>query len=503
MLLLALLVAGAYPAARAPQAGADERYRIRRERVAPGLVLLRIYDRQGPNRIRALKVDKARELTLDTVLANERIPGHETTSSMARREGAIAAVNGDYTLLPADPGAGRPVHTFASDVELVTSPLVWGRNFALSNDEEATYIGHPQTTVTALQHDSGTIWKIKHWNEQVAPSGEFSGYTTKGGTLFRPPEDACSMRLFPSGTPAWNEDGTGIQQDMVVDAVRCSPRRMARRHSGIVVTTPSGSRQSTAMSQNVFAGETFTLTWSTGWEGVVETIGGNPTLLEDGAITTEDCDTSYFCDPNPRTGVGVNAAGKILLVTVDGRQPKKSVGMTPVEFAELFQYLGATWALNLDGGGSTAMWVDGGLVNEPSGGHERAVGSALIVLPGPDAEEVPPAPYPGPAPLPSPSISPSPGISPTPSVSPSAIVDELVHLAPSGFERTQPLLGATASPRCAALFDPASTGGLLDALASGAVDGRKHPLPRILERALGVYDGRLTCAEFLRARPRS
>ena len=77
--------------------------------------------------------------------------------------------------------------------------------------------------------------------------------------------------------------------------------------------------------------------------------------------------------------IGVDANGKLLLVTVDGRQ-KGSVGMTPVAFARFFQWLGATSALNLDGGGSTTMWVRGSIVNKVSGSYERPVGSSVLVF---------------------------------------------------------------------------------------------------------------------------
>ena len=475
---------------------ARERYKVSRQRVAPGLVLVKIVDRRGPNRIRVLRVDKSRELTLDTVLANDKIPGHETTSSMARRKGAIAAINGDYTLLPSDPGAGRPVNLFARDGRLDASPLIWGRNFALSYDEQSAYVGHPRFSVTAHQHDSGETWKIRNWNDQQATEPGYAAYTPEGGTLFRPPENACSLRLTTPGAVAWNEDQTGVQQDLVVEAVRCGPRRMAR-HGGIVVSAPEGTRHATAMAESIAVGETLTLTWSSGWPGVLETIGGNPTLLENGVVTAEDCDDSYFCDRNPRTGVGVTRTGKVLLVTVDGRQ-EDSVGMTPVEFADLRTYLGATDALNLDGGGSTAMWVEGRIVNRPSDHPERAVGSALVVLPQPDYDEPVPAPYPGgpiPSPSPSPTLSPSPEVSPSPSAC--ALRTTPVTLdALTGFERALPIVAAP-SPRCAPLFDAGSTGGMLDALARGDL-GRRARLPRLLQRALDVYRGELSCRRFLR-----
>lgn len=503
--LAALLATLAIVPGGGAEAESRERYRVRKERVAPGLTLLRVTDRRGPNRIRVLRVDATRELSLDTVLANDTIPGHETTSSMAERSGAIAAINGDYTLLPSDPGAGRPVNLFATDGELITSSLIWGRNFALSNDEQTAYIGHPNVSITALQHDSGELWRIRDWNEQqLEPSG-YSVYTPEGGSLFRPPENACSVRLAAPGTLEWNEDGTGVQQELLVETFRCSPRRMARR-GGIVLSAPLGTRQATAMEESLAIGETISLAWSAGWPGVLDTIGGNPTLLEDGVVTAEDCDTSYFCDRNPRTGVGVTETGKILLVTVDGRQ-EKSIGMTPVQFANLMRYLGATWALNLDGGGSTTMWVDGETVNRPSDSPERPVGSALVVLPGPDVEEPVPAPYTPPTPAPSPSISPSPSLSPSPSVSPSAQVDARPAEAPraidltalmlvplSGFERALPV---PPSPRCRALRDPGSTGGMLDALARGDLGRRPGELPRILARALDVYRGTLSCRRYL------
>jgi exopolysaccharide biosynthesis protein len=85
----------------------------------------------------------------------------------------------------------------------------------------------------------------------------------------------------------------------------------------------------------------------------------------------------------PRTLAGVTADGRLLLVTVDGRDPARSVGVSFPEAAALLRWLGATQGLSLDGGGSSAMVVLGDLVNRPSDGAERAVGDALLVVPTP------------------------------------------------------------------------------------------------------------------------
>jgi exopolysaccharide biosynthesis protein len=89
-----------------------------------------------------------------------------------------------------------------------------------------------------------------------------------------------------------------------------------------------------------------------------------------------------FFDRNPRTIAGTSQRGDIILATIDGRQTT-SVGTTLNEAAAVANALHMFNALNLDGGGSTAMSVNGQLVNMPSGTSERAVGDALIYVTGP------------------------------------------------------------------------------------------------------------------------
>ena len=85
---------------------------------------------------------------------------------------------------------------------------------------------------------------------------------------------------------------------------------------------------------------------------------------------------------NPRTLAGTTAEGNLLLVAVDGRQPGYSVGATFEESALIMQALCAVEAVNLDGGGSTAMTIGEELVNQPSDPTgERPLGDAIAVLP--------------------------------------------------------------------------------------------------------------------------
>jgi hypothetical protein len=88
--------------------------------------------------------------------------------------------------------------------------------------------------------------------------------------------------------------------------------------------------------------------------------------------------TGSFFARNPRTIAGTTRDGKIVLATIDGRQTT-SVGTTMDETAAVANALNLDNAINLDGGGSTAMAVNGALVNSPSGA-ERPVGDAIVYL---------------------------------------------------------------------------------------------------------------------------
>jgi uncharacterized protein YigE (DUF2233 family) len=113
-----------------------------------------------------------------------------------------------------------------------------------------------------------------------------------------------------------------------------------------------------------------------------EAVGGRPVLVLDGALYEGAADFPTAADRAPRTAVGVSREGRrLMLVVVDGRQ-RDSRGMNLRELAELFVELGADRAINLDGGGSSEMFVRhaGGVVNVPSRGRwEIAVDELLGV----------------------------------------------------------------------------------------------------------------------------
>lgn len=109
-------------------------------------------------------------------------------------------------------------------------------------------------------------------------------------------------------------------------------------------------------------------------------VSGHPQIVIDGVA--QPTGTSSFCTTrHPRTMVGISKDNKTFyMAVVDGRSTA-SVGMTCGEMGTLMKGLGAYTALNLDGGGSSAMYVAGiGIVNTPSDGSERVVGNHLALF---------------------------------------------------------------------------------------------------------------------------
>jgi len=121
-------------------------------------------------------------------------------------------------------------------------------------------------------------------------------------------------------------------------------------------------------------------------DGVWNTLSFGPALLENGdvieGIDDVEVDTNFgnhsIQGDQPRTAVGVIDDNHLVFVVVDGRSDT-SEGMTMTELAELMQSLGATTAYNLDGGGSSTMFYDGEVINDPSNGGERGTSDILYV----------------------------------------------------------------------------------------------------------------------------
>ena len=168
------------------------------------------------------------------------------------------------------------------------------------------------------------------------------------------------------------------------------------RDTGIVIRNgvvfrDSGARQGLAFyrdgSVKVYD-ETTTTAAQLVADGVWNTLSFGPSLLDNGQVAAgiEDVevDTNFgnhsIQGEQPRTAVGVIDANHLVFVVVDGRSPGYSAGVTMTGLAEIMQGLGATTAYNIDGGGSSTMYFNGSLVNNPLGQNKERGTSDILYI---------------------------------------------------------------------------------------------------------------------------
>lgn len=370
--------------------------------IAPGVTHTAISDPAGPWRIHVVSVEPGRASSVDVALANDVLPGWERVSSMAKRHGAVAAINADFAAK-----SGRPVHAFAEDGRLMQTSLAPGLNFSVNARETETRVNRASERVRFVG-PHGRQTRIGRVNAGASGPHRLALSTRAGSWLEQPPTRACSARLYRFKRYGFTFTGFYTRARYRVSKVVCRREALSRNGGAVVSARLDGSKAD--VIRGLHKGDSVFVDWTLGRTGVLDTLGGNTRLVRSGRNVAPN-GNGYPYTRNPRTGVGKTAAGKVLLVTVDGRQPGYSVGMTFVEFGRLFIRLGASDAMNLDGGGSTEMVVNGEVKNRPSGGRERPQPNALLVLPGPDAGEISATRGPGasgyalPAPRP-----PSPGL---------------------------------------------------------------------------------------------
>ncbi|MBR4809847.1 MAG: phosphodiester glycosidase family protein [Bacteroidales bacterium] len=119
-------------------------------------------------------------------------------------------------------------------------------------------------------------------------------------------------------------------------------------------------------------------------------IGGGPVLIKDGRTVNsweaellygDGADDKMPEERHPRTAIGVTEDGLLILFVCEGRGMTEGVqGMTFAEEAEVLKSLGCVHALNLDGGGSSCMLVNGTETIKPSDGAQRPVASVVVIL---------------------------------------------------------------------------------------------------------------------------
>jgi exopolysaccharide biosynthesis protein len=337
-----------------------------------------------PVNINLLRLDLTK-VRLDAVHAMDAAIGTETVSSMATRHRALAAINAGFFEM------GGIFDGDAAGVLMIDNHLIsesYKNRIALFIDNFL-----PDQTIVKFAHlEINNIVRIK------GKTFDFSG-------INRPRKDDELIQYTPyfHRTTLTNNDGLEIvvkkrkivrinngrgnsiipQDGFVISASgrmrdKILPLLKIGRKAKLSTITPF------AMGKTGFPNDDSRRT-TDAFSRSEDIVGGIPQLIRNGKIEItwekEKTSQSFVETRHPRTAAAKLKDGKFLMITVDGRS-EESAGIDLQNLAELLLELGATDALNLDGGGSTTMFVDGKVVNKPSDKTgERRVSDAILVFP--------------------------------------------------------------------------------------------------------------------------
>lgn len=337
--------------------------------------LHRLVNVKAPWRAWVLDVNMSACASVQAVKGETTAVGRNTTSVLLSRLPAasrpIAAVNADFFLF-APPGVLTNAHIERGTV--IAGP---GPNVLLGYDAQRGLFIDSVRVSGAVTGTHGTV-ELQNWNRPAANRAGLvdARWGVPLDTLVR----TRALRLEP--IVAVRQDTTAGRY--VVRAARAGDTLVYG--DTLLLIAPPALRARVVAGDTVSVQRRLTPFWPR------ETVGGRGVLVVD-SVVGPDVDregNAGFQGVNPRTAAGIARVGKsqrLLLAVIDGRQPGYSVGMTLRQTAELLQSLGAQRAINLDGGGSSAMIVRDNATgalrvrnkpSDPTG--ERPVGNALAVL---------------------------------------------------------------------------------------------------------------------------
>lgn len=315
--------------------------------------ILKYYQGQ-PVRINVIEVNQSLNpnLQLTPALASSTLGRKSTISTIAKRNNSIVAINGTFF----KPATGVPLGTLMINKKMYTGPI---------HDRVAMGIFDNGYDMARIQLNAdlktfGKTIKVDNINQPRTLSTHVIVYTPEWGAT-------------APASPKYGEQ-LAINKDGEVIAVSSTP--LAIPSDGFVVVGPAQQLDKIKNDRRI----KFEVSTIPNWDNVNHIISGGPYLVKDSQVFVDVAEQKLGAigGRNPRTAVGYTADNNLIIVTVDGRE-KASVGMTLYELANFMKSIGCYNAMNLDGGGSTVLYVNGKVVNHPQVQGGIALSNALTL----------------------------------------------------------------------------------------------------------------------------
>ncbi|MBR2430746.1 phosphodiester glycosidase family protein [bacterium] len=270
--------------------------------------------------------------------ASNTLASKSKISSIAKRENAIVAINGGYF----KPQTGVPLGTLMINKKFYTGPIYNRVAMGIFDD------GYDMARIklkASINTNIGDL-KIDNVNQPRMLSTHTIVYTPDWGKI-SPPTPKYGSQLV-------------VENNKIIKVTQNS---CIIPENGFVIVGPS---KKINLIKNAKQCE-LNLKTSPGWKDVNHIISGGPYLVKNNEIFVDMTEQklSAIGGRNPRTAIGYTKENNLILLTADGREDS-SIGLTLIELAQLMKEYECVNAMNLDGGGSTVMYVKGNVVNKPA-----------------------------------------------------------------------------------------------------------------------------------------
>jgi exopolysaccharide biosynthesis protein len=287
--------------------------------------------KDDPVVVNLLRLDLSK-VRLDVVHAMDAAIGTETTSSMATRYGAIAAINAGFFRLDRSLFAGDAVGVLQIDGKLLSESLNNRAALVINNKTNKT-----ETDIDRLNVNN--ILTIGKRNFQ------FSGINRE-----RKSDELIEYNAYFHRTTLTDSDGLEIiVRDGKIAEINDRQGSSRIPQNGFVISASGKMREQILPFAKIGAKVKIKINLSGSFREDI--VSGVPQLIKNGKIEItweqEKSSKAFVETRHPRTAVAKLKDGKFLMVTVDGRQPGVSVGMNLNELAEMLLEFGATDAMNL------------------------------------------------------------------------------------------------------------------------------------------------------------
>ncbi len=307
-----------------------------------------------PVRINVVEVDMklAKDLELIPALSSDStLKSRRTITTIAKNNNAIVALNGTYF----KPQTGVPLGTLMINQKMYTGPIY--DRVAMGIFDDSFDIARIQLDATVK--GSGKTIKVNNINQPRMLSTHVLVYTPEWGKY----------------SPAAPKYGVGLQ---VIDnkITKASANAIEIPENGYVISGPKSILYNLLDKKDV----DLSIKTNPDWDGVKHIISGGPYLVKNGEVFVDMTAQKLQAigGRNPRSAIGYTKDNNFIFVAVDGREGS-SIGMTLMELANFMQSIGCVGAINLDGGGSTVMYVNGRVVNKPQQTGGIPLSNAIIL----------------------------------------------------------------------------------------------------------------------------